>query len=149
MSTNTLSTPSHDTSAADPAWATVAAAFVRWLESGVRPAGLFSPAVFGDLSLPQWRLQTSGPEELFAVREGAGHRGGHTVRVEHLLPTGRGFLLQFDERWPAEGQQWYARELVHVAVEGGRISELVLYCTGDWDEATQRRHAEQVALLRP
>ena len=56
---------------------------MRWLETGVRPDGLFSPAVFGDLSLPQWRVQTSGPDELYAVRE-AGHQGPHTVRVEQL-----------------------------------------------------------------
>ena len=128
--------------------AALAATFVRWLQSGVRPEGLFSATVFGDLSLPQWRLQTRGPGELFAVRE-VGHRGGHTVRVEQLLRTGRGFLIQFDERWRSEGQDWYARELAHVVVEAGRITEFVLYCTGDWDEATQRRHAEEVTLVRP
>ena len=137
-----------DTSALDATSATLAEVFVRWLETGVRPDGLFSPAVFGDLSLPQWRVQTSGPDELYAVRA-AGHQGPHTVRVEQLDRTGRGFLLQFAERWPADGQQWYARELVLAVVEGDRIAELTLYCTGDWDEATQRRHAREVRLVRP
>ena len=31
----------------------------------------------------------------------------------------------------------------------GRITELGIYCTGDWDEATVARHAEAVTLLRP
>jgi hypothetical protein len=137
-----------DTDVLDRTSAALAETFVRWLETGVRPEGLFSPTVFGDLSLPQWRVQTSGPDELYAVRE-AGHQGPHTVRVERLDRTGRGFLLQFDERWAAEGRQWYARELVLAAVEDDRIAEFVLYCTGDWDEATQRRHAAEVTLTRP
>jgi len=34
-------------------------------------------------------------------------------------------------------------------VTEGRISELSVYCTGDWDAERQRLHAEQVRLLRP
>jgi hypothetical protein len=132
----------------DPTSAALAETFVLWLETGVRPEGLFSPTVFGDLSLPQWRVQTRGPDELYAVRE-AGHQGPHAVRVERLDRTGHGFVLQFSERWAAKGQEWYARELVLAVAEGDSITELVLYCTGDWDEATQRRHAEQVTLIRP
>ena len=70
------------------------------------------------------------------------------VRVEALDQTSRGFLIQFEERWDAGGQRWYSRELIHCVVARGRISELAIYCTGDWDEAVQRRHAEQVRLLR-
>jgi hypothetical protein len=33
-------------------------------------------------------------------------------------------------------------------VSGGRITELASYCTGDWDEAVQQRHAQQVRLIR-
>jgi hypothetical protein len=140
--------PSIVDSTLDPTSAALAQTFVRWLETGVRPKGLFSPTVFGDLSLPHWRVQTQGPDELYRVRE-AGHQGPHAVRVERLDRTGQGFLLQFSERWAAEGQEWYARELVLAVVEGDGIAELVLYCTGDWDEATRGRHAEQVTLIRP
>jgi len=137
-----------DTSMLDAQSAVLAERLVRWLETGVRPEYMLSPDVFGDVSLPQWRVQTNGPEELYAVRE-VGHPGPGTVRVERLDQTGRGFLLQFDERWPAQGQQWYAREIVHAVVDAGRIAELVVYCTGDWDEATQHRHAAEVHLARP
>ena len=71
------------------------------------------------------------------------------VRVEALDRTSRGFLLQFEERWEADGQQWYCRELIHCVVTDGWITELVIYCTGDWDEQVQRQHAEQVRLSRP
>ena len=68
------------------------------------------------------------------------------MSVEGLDRTTRGFLLQFAERWAAGGQQWYARELIHAVVTGGSISELIVYCTGDWDEDLQRRHAAEVEL---
>jgi hypothetical protein len=30
----------------------------------------------------------------------------------------------------------------------GRIAELVLYCTGDWDPQTRARHAAQSPMIR-
>lgn len=122
--------------------------FVAWLETGVRPVDLFAPGVFIDLTVPQWRLQAADAEGAFSLRERS-HPFPGRVTVEALDRTSRGFLLQFEERWEADGQRWYCRELIHCTVEDGRICELAVYCTGDWDEATQHQHAEQVRLLRP
>lgn len=121
---------------------------IRWFETGVRPDGMFAADVFLDLSLPHWRLQTQTADEAFEVRA-TSHPYLGTVRVEGLDATARGFLIQFEERWTDAGQRWYCRELIHAVVDGDRISELIVYCTGDWDEAVQARHAEQVRLLRP
>ena len=121
---------------------------VTWLETGVRPEGMFSPDVFVDLTVPQWRIQAEGVDGAFHVREDDHPQPGK-VRVEALDRTSRGFLLQFEERWEAEGQEWYCRELIHCIVTDGWISELAIYCTGDWDEAVQRQHKEQVHLIRP
>jgi hypothetical protein len=120
---------------------------VTWFENGVRPEGMFAPDVFVDLTVPHWRLQAEGVEDAFRIRED-NHPQLGKVRVEGLDCTSRGFLLQIEERWKAEGQQWYCREMIHCIVTDGRISELAIYCTGDWDEAVQRQHAEQVHLLR-
>jgi len=109
---------------------------------------LLSEDAFCDLSLPHWRVQGEGPDAVYGIREGD-HPFRGTVRVEALDRTARGFLLQFEERWEADGQQWYCRELLHALVTEGRISELSVYCTGDWDAERQRLHAEQVRLLRP
>jgi hypothetical protein len=125
----------------------LAGTLVRWLETGVRPDDLFADDVFLDLSLPQWRLQETTADGAFGIRD-AEHPHPGQVRVEGLDQTSRGFLLRFDERWQAEGQTWYSRELIHCVVTGGRISELIVYCTGDWDAAVQRRHDEQVRLVR-
>jgi hypothetical protein len=64
-------------------------------------------------------------------------------------PTDKGFVFEFEERWNSGGQDWYAREMLRLDVVGGAVAELTVYCTGDWDEARQREHAEAVQLIRP
>lgn len=127
----------------------VAARFVRWLETGSGADELFAADVFGDVTLPHWRLQAAGLTELVAIR-GAGHPYPGTVRVERLEPTPRGWVMQVEERWTDEaGAPWYCREMFRADVTDGRISDFAVYCCGDWDEATVRRHAADVPLLRP
>jgi hypothetical protein len=127
--------------------ADLATELVTWLETGVRPGEMFTDDVFADLSVPHWRVQAQGADATFHLREDE-HPFRGEVRVEALDRTSRGFLVQFEERWVAEGQRWYCRELIHCVVTDGRISELAISCTGDWDEAVQKQHADQVQLLR-
>jgi hypothetical protein len=136
-----------ETTAVDGGMADLVQAFVTWLETGVRPTDVFAADVFTDLDLPHWRLQAEGLDASLRLREEP-HDSTGSVRVEALDRTSRGFLIQFEERWAAGGQRRYCRELVHCVVTDGWISEMAVYCTGDWDEATQRRHAEQVRLVR-
>ena len=127
--------------------ADLAQQLVTWLETGARPEGMFSERVFADLTVPQWRLQAEGADAVFRLREDS-HPYAGEVRVEDLDRTSRGFLLRFEERWEADGQRWYCREQIHCVVTDGYISELEIYCTGDWDAATQQQHADQVRLVR-
>lgn len=128
--------------------ARLARSLVQWLETGVGPDDLFAEDVFVDLSMPQWRVQGEGVAEIFRLRAD-GHPSPGEVAVRALDRTSRGFLIEFEERWFADGQRWYCREMIHCLVSGDRISALSVYCTGDWDEAVQIRHAEQVHLTRP
>lgn len=75
---------------------------VTWFETGVRQERMFAPDVFADLTLPHWRIQASGEDATYHVREDE-HPFAGKVRVEALDRTARGFLLQFEERWVAEG----------------------------------------------
>jgi hypothetical protein len=134
--------------AVDAQVADLAQMFVTWLETGIRPDAMFAEEVFADLSVPHWRVQAEGADATFHLREDE-HSFQGKVRVEALDRTSRGFLLQFEERWDADGQRWYCRELIHAVVADGRITELAISCTGDWDEAVQERHAAQVRLVRP
>jgi hypothetical protein len=124
------------------------AKLIRFLETGSAPAGLFAPEVFSDLSLPHWRLQAATAEEIVAIRADS-HPWPGQVRVERVEQTGHGFTIEFEERWDDEGQRWYCREMIRADVVGDSIAELSVFCTGDWDEARQREHAEAVQLIRP
>ena len=121
---------------------------IRFLETGSVPDGLFAPDVFADLSLPHWRIQSATAEEVLAIRA-QGHPFPGTVRVERVERTEHGFTIEFEERWDNEGQRWYCREMIRADVVGDTIVELSIYCTGDWDEAKQRDHADAVQLIRP
>jgi len=126
----------------------LAAKVIRFLETGDVPDGLFRPDVFLDLTMPTWRIQTAGAEDLITVRK-QGRPGPGTVTRWRADPTPTGFVFEFEERWHSEGQQWYAREMMRADVTDGAIAELTVYCTGDWDEARQAEHAAAVTLIRP
>jgi hypothetical protein len=121
--------------------------FVAWLETG-ETDGLFAPDVFADISLPHWRVQVRGAEDLVSAKNRTHPPAGHT-RIEKVLAAGDGYAVKFEERWE-DGQQWYCREAAIIDLdEQGRIAEFHYYCTGDWDEALVAQHAEAVTLLRP
>ena len=121
---------------------------IRFLETGAIPDGLFAADVFADLSLPLWRVQTATAEDIIAERV-AGHPYPGQVHVERVEQTEHGFTIEFEERWDNEGQRWYCREMIRADVAGDTIVELSIFCTGDWDAARQREHAETVRLIRP
>lgn len=143
-----------DTAATDPGIrmrpdSSVAVAnLIRFLETGTAPEGLFAPDIFADLSMPHWRVQTATAEEILAVRA-EGHPFPGQVRVERVEQTDHGFTIEFEERWDHEGQRWYCREMIRADVAEDSIVEMSIYCTGDWDQAKQREHADAVKLIRP
>jgi hypothetical protein len=142
------------TTVVDPLPATVrrsVAGLVTFLESGgvTTAEGLFAPDAFADLTFPRWRVQVEGREALVESRRRSHPQPG-SVRLEKVVTTGAGWLTTLEERWDDGGQQWYCREAFIAELdEQGRISDLALYCTGDWDQARVAEHARAVTLLRP
>lgn len=121
---------------------------IAFLETGSPPDGLFAPDVFLDVSMPQWRLQASGVEGLVAIRKD-GHPDVGRVPRWRFDPTPTGFVLEFDEAWDHGGEHWTSREMVRADVTDEGVSQLSVYCTGDWDTARRAEHARTVTLLRP
>jgi hypothetical protein len=122
--------------------------FVAFLETGTPPAGLFHPDVFCDFTMPQWRLQARGLDDVVGMRTHGHPTAGRVPRWRHD-PTPAGFVLEVEERWEDGGTEWYCREMFRADVTDGAISEVSVYCPGDWDAALVARHRAEVALLRP
>ncbi len=125
----------------------VAGRLMEFLETGIAPEGLFTPNVFCDFTMPLWRLQAEGLENVVALRR-QGHPGPSSIPRHRCDATASGFVLEIEERWTWAGQDWYCREMIRADVEGGSISNISVYCTGDWDSARQAQHAAAVRLLR-
>jgi hypothetical protein len=126
----------------------IAATFVRFLETGVAEEGLFTDDVFLDFTPPRWRVHTQGRDANIALRL-RGHPGRGTVPRWRCDPTPSGFVIEMEERWQQDGQDWYCREMARADLRGDAICELSVYCTGDWDEARVAEHRAAVALPRP
>jgi hypothetical protein len=126
----------------------LAGKFVEFLETGTPPEGLFTANVFCDFTMPQWRLQASGIEDAVRLRKG-GHPGPGRVPRTRFDATATGFVLGVEEEWDQDGEPWYCRELFRADVADGSISQISVYCTGDWDRARVAHHAATVQLLRP
>jgi hypothetical protein len=126
----------------------LAGKFVTFLETGDPPDGLFRPEVFLDFTLPQWRLQVGGAEAVVQARRQS-HPVAGSVPRWRCDPTPTGFVLEVEERWTDAADQWYCREMFRADATDEGISDLSVYCTGDWDSAQQERHHREVALSRP
>jgi len=126
----------------------VALQLIHFLETGDAPPGLFTDDVFCDFTLPLWRLQAQGLEPVVALRR-QGHPGPGRVPRWRCDPTPTGLLLEVEERWEQAGESWYCRELMRADVAGKSITEIAVYCTGDWNAARQAEHQQAVRLLRP
>ena len=88
---------------------------VRFLETNTAPDGLFAPDIFCDLSLPQWRIQVDSADAVVQVRRDSHPDTGSVPRSRTDLITD-GFVFEFEERWAASGEQWYAREMIRATI---------------------------------
>ena len=122
--------------------------FLVFLETGVAPDRLLAPDVFCDFTMPTWRLQALGRADAVALRL-AGHPGPGTVSRWRFDPTPTGFVLEIEEAWDWDGEHWSSRELFRADISDEGITQLSVYCTGDWDGARRAEHAAAVTLIRP
>jgi hypothetical protein len=126
----------------------LAGKIITFFETNDPPDGLFADDLFLDFTAPLWRQQAGTREDAVALRR-AGHPGLGRVARSRVDVTATGFVMEFEEVWDEDGDHWYAREMIRADVVDGRVAELSVYCTGDWNSALVAQHAEQVRLIRP
>jgi hypothetical protein len=122
-------------------------AFNRCFETLEVGDDLFTPEAFFELSPPFWRFQLQGPDA-FVAQLRALNEGEATVRMLRVMPTATGFVMEHEETQRGTKDE-VARRLWLCEVRNGRISDVVGYCNGGWDEALRARHAAEAPMLRP
>ncbi len=109
---------------------------------------VFSPNAFFDLNMPVWRFQLEGPEAFASQLESIAE-GPARIDILRTVPTVSGFVTEHEEHQDVGGQDMTARRLWLCEVQGGRITEAVGYCSGEWDEELRARHALEAPMIRP
>lgn len=109
---------------------------------------VFSPDVFFDLNMPVWRFQLQGPKAFESQLKNI-VEGDVRINVLRTVPTTSGFVTEHEEHQDVGGQDLTARRLWLCEVRGGRIADVVGYCSGEWDEELRARHAAEAPMIRP
>jgi ketosteroid isomerase-like protein len=104
--------------------------------------------VFLDGHPPRWRFQLQGRDTFAAWLRGYSPDGSD-ITVVRTISTATGFVTELVGRHDEDGQEMTDRKIVLCEVRDGRIAELTVYCSGDWDAELRARHAAETELLRP
>jgi hypothetical protein len=108
----------------------------------------FTPELFCDLNMPEWRFHLQG-RDAFAAQLERINEGPSRVEVLRTVPTASGFVTEHVEHQDVDGEDHSARRLVLCEVVRGRIAEVTVYCTGEWDDELRARHAAEAPMIRP
>ncbi len=104
--------------------------------------------VFLDGHPPLWRFQIEGRDSFADWLRGYSPNGAE-IAVVRTIPTVSGFVTELVGRHDEDGQEMTDRKIVLCEVRGGRIAELTVFCSGDWDDELRARHAAETTLIRP
>lgn len=124
--------------------AELVAGMLEFIATATIPDGIFTGDVACDLNVPFGRVVTTGPDAL-AMLLAQGTPAGSVLEGRRWTPTEDGFVLEFQSRSVATPGRpsTYSRQIAWVTVADRRIARLAVYCTGDWDPATEARNAVQ------
>jgi ketosteroid isomerase-like protein len=109
---------------------------------------VFTDDLFLDGHPPLWRFQLEGKDAVAAWLKGYAPDGVETT-VARSVPTVTGFVTEMVGRHEEDGELMTDRKILLCEVRAGRISEMTIYCSGDWDAELRARHAAETMLVRP
>jgi hypothetical protein len=121
--------------------------FHRTFETFTADPEVFAEDTFFDLNMPVWRFQLQG-RDAFAEQVGKIAQGPVRVEVLRTVETASGFVTEHVEHQDVNGEELSARRLFLCEVTDGLITEVVVYCSGEWDEELRARHAAEAPMLR-
>jgi ketosteroid isomerase-like protein len=109
---------------------------------------VFASDVFFDLNMPVWRFQLEGPEAFEGFLREL-NPDGVELSTGRAIVTASGFVVEHQDRKFEDGHEVTSRKLLLCEVREGRITEVVVYCSGEWDEELRARHAAEAPMIRP
>ena len=109
---------------------------------------VFTDDLFLDGHPPLWRFQLEGLDA-FGSWLTAYSPDGVDTTVASAVPTDTGFVAELTGRHVEDGVLMTDRKILLCELRDGRISEMTVYCSGDWDPELRARHAAETTLLRP
>lgn len=111
-------------------------------------AELCADDVLVELVVPHWRFQLEGRETLRSAVGDEEFVPGRRVTWHRRTDTADGVLLELESRAPMEGEDRLWLEMNQFRITGGRVVEMVQYCSGIWDEETIARQAVEAPMVR-
>ncbi len=102
----------------------VAGRLMEFLETGIAPEGLFTPNVFCDFTMPLWRLQAEGLENVVALRR-QGHPGPSSIPHRRCDATATGFVLEIEELGRGLAMIGIAALIATTAIEQKNMLDIV------------------------
>lgn len=109
---------------------------------------IFASDAFFDLNMPVWRFQIEGAQAFGEQIERIA-QGPVTVDILRTVQTVSGFVTEHVEHQDVNGKDMSARRMWLCEVRDGRITEVIGYCSGEWDEELRARHAAEAPMIRP
>lgn len=126
----------------------LAGGFIRFMETLSDTDAVFGPGTFFDVNVPMWRLQMEGGAAFEAWLR-TYNETGYRIPWWRSVPTATGVAVELEGEYEDRaGAPQYFRNLFLFEIDGGRIADVTMYCTGDWDEETRRQHAASAPLVR-
>ena len=104
--------------------------------------------VFFDGHPPLWRFQLEG-RDTFAAWLKDYSPDGAKITVVRTIPTASGFVTEFVGGHEENGEEVTDRKILLCGVRSGRVADLTVYCSGDWNAELRARHAAEASLIRP
>ena len=109
---------------------------------------VFTDDIFLDGHPPFWRFQLEGIATFAAwLHDYSASRP--KVEVVRTIQTENGFVTEHFSEHDEDGKSLSGRKLLLCTVRDGRVSEMTVFCSGDWDAELRARHAAEAPMLRP
>lgn len=104
--------------------------------------------LFLDGNPPEWRFQLQGKEDFAEWLSGYAPDGGQ-VTVVRTVPTVNGFVTEMTSEHLEAGVVITDRKMFLCTVVDDAITDMTVYCSGDWGPELRARHVAETTLIRP